>query len=195
VALSRLPGAGALELGRRLADRLGYAFFDIELVDQIAREAGLRAELVRDVDEHVRSAIGRIVAEAFRHERFTESDYVRHLVHVVASLGERGAAVILGRGSPFILSPDRALRVLVVAPREARLERIAKREGLSRPDAERRLARLDAERREFNLHHFGVDADAPTLYDLCLNTAQLSFDAAADVAVAALRARFGAAAG
>jgi cytidylate kinase len=191
VVFSRLPGAGAEELGRRLADRLGYAFFGIELVDRIAQQAGLRADLVRGVDEHIRSSIGRMVTEAFRHERFNESDYLRHLVHVVASLGERGAAVIVGRGSPFILPAELALRVLVVAPREARLERIAKREVLSGAGAERRLADLDAERREFNLHHFRCDPDDPTRFDVCVNTGLLSVDAAADVVVAALRGRFG----
>jgi cytidylate kinase len=192
VAMSRLPGAGADELAHRVAERLGYTPFGIELVDRIAQEAGLRAELVRGVDEHIRSSISRMVTDSFRHERFTESDYVRHLVHVVASLGERGGAVIVGRGAPFILPADRALRVLVVAPREARLERIAKREDLTPLGAERRLADLDAERREFNLHHFHRDPDDPTRFDVCVNTGLLSQDAAADVVVAALRARFGA---
>lgn len=193
VALSRLPGAGAAELGQRLAERLGYAFFGIEIVDHIARETGLRHELVRGLDEHVRSAIDRYVGDAFRAERFTESDYLAHVVRTVASLGERGAAVILGRGSPFILPPERALRLLVVAPRAQRLERVAKQEGLSLAQAEARLATLDAERREFLLHHFRRDPDAAEHYDLSLNLGTLSLEAALDLTEAALRARFGAA--
>ena len=63
IALSRLPSAGAAELGQRLADQLGYAFFGIELVDHIARRAGLHPELVAGVDEHVRSAIDRYVVD------------------------------------------------------------------------------------------------------------------------------------
>jgi cytidylate kinase len=192
VALSRLPGAGAAELGQRLAERLGYAFFGIEIVDRIARETGLRHELVAGVDEHVRNAIDRYLVDAFRPERFTESDYLRHVVSTVASLGERGAAVILGRGSTFILPPERALRVLVTAPRALRLERIAKREGLSREAAEARLTALDAERRGFLLHHFRRDPDAFERYDLGLNLGTFSPDAALDLIEAALRARFGA---
>jgi cytidylate kinase len=191
VALSRLPGSGAAELGRRLAERLGYAFFGIEIVDQIARETGLRHELVAGVDEHVRSTIDRFVVDAFRRERFTESDYLRHVVATVASLGERGAAVVLGRGSPFILPPERALRVLVTAPKAARLERLAKQENLSRRAAEDRLAALDAERRAFLLHHFRRDPDASEHYDIALNLGTLSMEAALDLAEAALLARFG----
>ena len=193
VALSRLPAAGAAELGQRLAERLGYTFFGIELVDHIARQTGLRHELVAGVDEHVRNAIERYVVDAFRRESFTESDYLRHLARTVASLGERGAAVILGRGAQFILPPERALRVLVVAPREARVERLAKQEALSGEQADARLAALDAERREFLLHHFRRDPDAAEHYDLALNLGTLSQDAALDLAEGALRARFGAA--
>jgi cytidylate kinase len=191
VALSRLPGAGAAELGQRLAERLGYAFFGIEIVDHIARQTGLRHELVAGVDEHVRNAIERYVVDAFRAERFTESDYLALVVRTIASLGERGAAVILGRGSPFILPPERALRLLVVAPRAQRVERIAKQEGLARAQAETRLAALDSERREFLLHHFRREPDAPEHYDLSLNLGTLSMEAALDLAEAALRARFG----
>jgi cytidylate kinase len=191
IALSRLPGAGAAEFGQRLAERLGYAFFGIEIVDHIARQTGLRHDLVAGVDEHVRSSIERYVVDAFRAERFTESDYLRHLVRTVASLGERGAAVILGRGAQFVLPPERALRVMLVASRAARAERIAKQEGVTREQANARLAARDAERREFLMHHFRRDPDAAEHYDLTLNLGTLSQDAALDLTELALRERFG----
>jgi cytidylate kinase len=194
VALSRLPGAGADAFGRELAERLDYAFFGIEIVDHIARETGLRKELVAGVDEHVRGTIERYLGDAFRGARFTESDYLRHVVRTIAALGERGAAVILGRGSPFILPPERALRVLLVAPRAHRIERIAKQEHLSREAADARIDALDDERREFLVHHFGRNPDAPEHYDLTLNLGTLSLDAALDLCQIALRARFGASA-
>jgi cytidylate kinase len=194
IALSRLPGSGAAELGQRLAEQLGYAFFGIEIVDHIARRTGLRRELVAGVDERIRSAIDRYVADGLRRERFTESDYARQLVDTIAALGERGAAVVLGRGSVFILPPERALRLLVVAPREFRVERIGRQEGLAGNEAAQRLDALDAERREFLTHHFRGDPDDPTRYDLCLNTGSLGLDGAAVVALAAFGARFGSAA-
>jgi cytidylate kinase len=140
----------------------------------------------------VRSAIERYLVDAFRAQRFTESDYLRQVVETIAVLGERGGAVILGRGSAFILPAERALRVLVAAPRAARLERLAKQEGLAPEQAEFRLEALDAERREFLLHHFQRDPDAAEHYDLALNLGTLSQDAALDLLEDALRARFGA---
>ena len=190
IALSRLPGSGAAELAHQVAEWLDYGCFGIEIVDRIAREQHIRRELVAGLDEHVRSGLERYVIDAFRSRPFSESDYLRAVVHTVATLGERGMAVIVGRGAPFILQPDRALRVLVVAPRSVRLDRIAKEERLARPDAERVLDERDRDRQEFLRHQFGVDPDDPTLYDLVLNTGSLSIEAAATLVVEALRRRF-----
>ena len=175
VVLSRLPGSGASELGQLVAEHLGYAFFDIEIVDRIARNAGIQRELVSNVDERVLSATESLIdGLRNRHTPFSEGAYVSRLVRVIATLGEGGGAVIVGRGSPYILGPELALRVLVVAPRQERIERIAKRDNLTAAEAEARLAREDADRRAFLKRLFRVDPDDASLYDLAVNTA--SFD-------------------
>lgn len=190
IALSRLPGAGAADLGQRLAERLDYTYFGIEIVDWIARSAGLASELVSGVDEHIRSVIERSVSDSFRHQQFNESDYLHHLVRVVTTLGERGAAVILGRGAQFILPAERALRVLVVAPDALRRENLAKQQALASEQAASRLAQEDADRRAFHAHHFGRDPDDPAHYDLVLNRGSVPADAAVELLIAALHARF-----
>jgi cytidylate kinase len=190
VALSRLPGAGAAELGRRAAELLDYGFFGIEIVDRIARELGVQQRLVVGLDERARTVIERYVADAFHTRPFSESDYQRALVRTIATLGERGRAVILGRGAPYVLPASRALRVFVVAPREARIARIAREEGLAPAEAEERLAQRDAERLRFLRQDFGVEPDDPTLYDLVVNTGTLGIEAGAALVVDALLRRF-----
>jgi cytidylate kinase len=190
IALSRLPRAGAADLGRQIAELLDYGLFDIEIVDRIARELGVQRRLVAGLDEHVSSGIERYVADAFRRRRITETDYLRAVVRVVATLGERGRAVIIGRGSPYILPPARALRVLVVAPRETRIERLANEQGMAASAAEHQLAREDEERLQFLRQDFGVEPNDPTLYDLVVNTGTLSIEACAALTIDALRRRF-----
>lgn len=189
VALSRLPGSGAAELGRRVAEKLDYGFFGIELLDQIARERGVERHLLQGLDEHLRSAIERYVGDAFRRGAVTESDYLRHVVHAITALGERGGAVVLGRGAPFILPPERALRVLVIASREDRVARIAAERRLRGSEADRVLRELDAERRGFLRHHFKLDPDEAERYDLVVNTTSLGLDGAVELVLGALRCK------
>lgn len=188
VALSRLPASGAEELGRQVAEKCDYGFFGIELLDYIARERHVDRQLLSVVDEKLRSVIERSVGDAFRHDAYTESDYLRHIVRSVTTLGEHGGAVLLGRGAPYILSGEQALRVLVVAPKNERIGRIAAEQRLGRVEAEGVLDQLDAERREFIEHHFHVDPDDPTLYDLVVNTGTLGLDTSVRLVLEALQA-------
>lgn len=192
IALSRQPGTEATEFAQQVAEALGYACFDIEIVEWIARRAGVARDLVAGVDGRVRNAIERSVADTFRREseRFTESDYLHHLVRVVAALGEQGSAVIVGRGAPYILGPERALRVLVVAPREQRAERFGKLHALDLEHARSSLAREEASRREFLRQHFGRESDEPSDFDLTLNLGSLAFDAALRLLLEAFSIRF-----
>ena len=190
VALSRLRGSGGVEIGRRVAEWLDYGFFDKEIVDWIAREEGIQRQLVEGLDERMRGRIDRYVVDSFQAHPFTESDYLRDLVRIIATLGNRGMAVIAGRGAAFILPPARALRVLVMAPVEERVERFAAAEGIETEAATARLAEEDAERSEFYRTQFGVEQSDPLLYDLVVNTGTLSVEAGARLVVEALRSRF-----
>ena len=190
VALSRLPGTGGAEIGRLVAETLDYGCFDGEIVDQIASELGVDHWMLRGLDERVRSRIDRLVADAFGAQRVPEGVYFQHLARVVATLAERGRAVIVGRGAPFLVPPERGLRVLLIAPRERRIARYAEVMQLPAERARVELDRADAQRAEFVRARFGARQDDPLLYDLTLNTGTLSFELAADLIVEALRRRF-----
>ncbi len=191
IALARQPGAGGEELGPRVAARLGYEFYGAEIVERIATESHVRRQLVAALDEHVRDRMERYAADFFHDSEFRESDYARALVHAIAGIGEHGGAVLLGRGAPYVLGPERSLRVLVVAPRLERVERIrVEGDELSEREAEERLRHLEHERREFLGHHFMVDPDDASLYDVVLNTGSLGIDGAEEVLLRVFEQRF-----
>ncbi len=190
VAMSRLPGSGAAELGRRVAEDLGFGFFGIELVDQIAREGHIHPHLVAGLDERRRDAIERFVRDAVHSNRYDESQYHRALIRVLGTFAKRGMAVILGRGAAFVLPADRTLRVLVVASEPFRLSRLQGAKDLAEATAREQLRHEDAQRRQFNRHHFGVDPDDPELYDLVVNSETLGIPAANALITRAFRERF-----
>jgi len=190
VALSRLPHSGAAEIGHLLAERLGYGYFGIEIVEEIAREQGVARQLVEGLDEHVRNVIERYTVDAVRGRAVTEAEYLRSLVRTIATLGERGGAVILGRGASFILPPERALRVFLLAPRKMRVARLARVRGRREEEALRQLEAEDADRLAFLRHHFESNPDDPVFYDLSINTGYFSPADSVDLIVEALVRRF-----
>ena len=189
VGVARLPGSGGDEVARRVAAWLDYGFFDRDVIDSIARDPGLRGRLEVDLAPESRRAIEVRVREVCARGGATQDEALRARVGVVATLGERGMAVLVGGGAAAILPAASALRVLVVAPREVRAERLAMAQGLSGEAAAKRLAELDADRAAFLLTRFGLTDEDPCRYDLVVNTESLPGDAAAALVVDALRRR------
>jgi len=190
VAFSRLPASGGDEIARRVAEWLDYGFFGVEVLDRIARDASLLGRLEADLAPPLRAAIDARVALVLASARLGDDAVLRQVVRVATTLGERGMAVLLGRGAVAILPASRTLRVLVVAPTAVRIERLAAAQGLARDTASRELAAQDAARAKFLRDHFDLAHEDPTRYDLVLNTEAFSSDAAAALVVDALRRRF-----
>lgn len=190
VALSRLPGSGAAELGQRVAEELGFGFFGVELVDQIARASHVQPRLVERLDERMRDAIERFVRDGVHAREYDESHYYEALIRVLGTFAERGMAVLLGRGAPFVLPPERTFRVLVVASEAFRVARLRAATGLNDEEARERLTVEDAQRIQFNRHYFGVDPNNPGRYDLVVNSESLGVPAAVQLVLQGFHLRF-----
>ena len=189
VAIASLPGAGGGELGPRVAERLGFACFGREIVDQIAAQRGLSEEVLHELDGRVRNAVDRYFTDFFQGARFTEDDFFHAVERFVVPLARSGAAVFVGRGTAFLLRDEPVLRVLAAAPFDVRAERWGQQQGPAAGAAADDLRAEDERRFEFIRHHFGARLDDPSAYDVAVNTDTLGLDLAADVVVDAYRRR------
>lgn len=51
ITISREFGSGGKEIGKRLADELGYAYYDGEIVNLLAKETGLSKKYIENISE------------------------------------------------------------------------------------------------------------------------------------------------
>ncbi len=187
VSISRLPFSGGDEVADRVASWLDYGLFGLDTLREIAHDPALRTQLAADLDPALLHAIEARVEQVFG---ALGQAQLRDLTGVLATLGERGMAVVVGRGALSILPRERTLRVLIVAPVADRVERALAELGGTRGDALRRVDQEDSERLAFLRDRLGISGDDPALYDIVLNTGDLSAEAAAALIVEALRRRF-----
>ncbi len=171
---------GVTTLGGRLAQLL-RAFLERSAAagswDPMAGTTGLEFILGRSYAEAAALPAGNWL---------DDKTYLRTIKTITLELAQKGPVVIIGRGSQVILRDyPGALHVLVLAPKELRLPRLAEREQLSEEDARRRLQESDRARVAFHRKFFKVEVDDPTLYHLVLNTARFSFEDAAGLVCAA----------
>jgi cytidylate kinase len=200
VCISHATGAGGAELGRAVAEGLGYRYVDDEVIAEAAEWAELSPALVADVERR-RSTVARLLGrggDQTTPTRLTAGDPVRslpseddlrHLItDVLHSFSKEGGVVIVAHAASFALAGERALRVLVTASPETRTARIASERGVDTRTAGRLLRDEDAGRADYLKRFYRVDRELPTHFDIVVNTDAVSPQVAAAVVITAARA-------
>ena len=189
--ISREKGAGGNAVARLVGERLGWQVFNNEIVDEIAKKAHVRRQLIESLDEREQATIQDLIGQMLNPGKIGTSDYLAYLKQVVLALGHQGDVVIVGRGARFILPGQFGLSVRMIAPVEARIQRIAGKAHLSLASARMEVEKNDRERVKAIHHHFGLDVTAPLSHDIVINTAAISVEAAAEIVLTALQRRLG----
>jgi cytidylate kinase len=195
IALSTEAGIEAPAVAHALGERLGWHVYDHELVEQVAREMGVRTELLESLGERQKSWLGELFQALFTGETVSEIACVHHLAHTLLALAAHGECILVGHGAAQILPPATTVRVRLVGPRHERIAALQRRCGWSRDKAEQWLEQTDREQRAFLQEHFRIDPADPGQYDLLLNAFRFSPPQCADLIVTALRRLQGTAAG
>jgi cytidylate kinase len=193
VCISHATGAGGEDVGRLVAEGLGFLFVDDEIVAQAAASGGFDPAEVAN-EERRKSLAARIVAALGRggdawaatHDSSAalvaqRSDDIRALIReTIAQTATRGRVVIVAHGASHIVprGPE-ALRVLVTASPATRAKRLGEAKGLDDASAMRELKREDAARRDYLRRFYDIEEERPTQYDLVVNTDLLSVEQAA----------------
>jgi cytidylate kinase len=197
VCISHAAGAGGEEVGRLVADRLGYLYVDEEIVARAAAKGGLDAADVAD-EERRKSFAARALnalaqggGEAWALGTTgpitawdeLDSDDIRSLIReTIEQTAARGKAVIVAHAASHAIGPDAAvLRVFVTASPKTRTARVAEEEGIDEAGAAKALKDSDAGRADYLKRFYDIRDESPTHYDLVLNTDGLSIEQAAEL--------------
>jgi cytidylate kinase len=190
VAIASAFQAGGSAVAAKVGQMLELPVYDHEILEHIATSAKVHVETVETLDLHVQNWIDEYLATLVRERNFDQSDYLMLLGRTVMALWEHGPCVFTGHGSPYVVPRAHALAVRLIAPESVRTARLAETEGIDLDTARRRVHRSDAEREAFHRRLFGVHSTDPYLYDVLINTAELSVDAAAAIVVESFRRKF-----
>lgn len=197
VTMSRSLGALGEEVGRKVAEQLGFQFVDDEIITWAADQAGVSPDTVGQV-ERSQPLMARILAslamapaepagftspELMPLPDYSSFAYRDIIAQVIADTAEKGNCVIVAHGASIPLAGmDGLLRVFVTASPEVRIRRVTE-SGLSERDAKRAVESSDRDRHDFFRRFYNVREELPTHYDLVVSTDVLTIAEAADVIV------------
>jgi Cytidylate kinase-like family len=189
IALNCEAGANGPALARQIGLRLGWYVYDHELVEWIAREMGVRAELLKSVDEKQKSWFEEAFEAFFVGRPVSPVAYVHHLVKTLLALAAHGECIFVGRGGAQVLPPQTTLGVRLVGPLKERIAAIQRRFGYAPDEAARWVEQRDHERRAFVQEYLHRDVTDPDQYDLLLNAFRLSAEQGVELTVIVLHMR------
>jgi cytidylate kinase len=192
VTLFESYGSGAEEVGPRVAEALGVAFHaqafssdDLEGSAAPRADDSLLSRVFAAMGGSYAALDGPSVAMAQRDDHELVLRNTRWVTEAARSGG-----VIVGRNGALILATwPRALHVRLDAPVEQRVERAARRSGITTARAAKRQRREDDIRADMSIRFYGWDPRDPTRYDLVLNTGTLDMDVCVDIVVHACQVK------
>lgn len=200
ITIGRQFGSGGRVIGRLIADKLGIAFYDKELMLHAAAQAGLNPEFFEHSDERVPRFIngaipfnlGMNVMTWYSGTSSISDDCLyRAQSDFIHSVAAQAPCVIVGRSADYVLRDmPGVISVFIHAPIEVCAQRILSRSDSTDLAKARRLAERTNKLRA-NYYNFYTDkvwGDAAS-YDLCVDSSKMPVDAVADMIIAYVRAR------
>jgi cytidylate kinase len=210
ITISRQYGSGGDEIAAQVCERLGYRYFNKQLMSQVATEVGLSPTEIVDFPEddyQVRSFLERLfgwgrssrVAHVGTWTENTGGTRVREVLELdetqmisfvqstIQAAYRHGNVVIVGRGGQAILkNMPGVLHVQIQAPIELQNQRIHELENVSLAEARERAIKHDQAAANYLKHFYNINWLDPHLYDLVINTHKLNIDTAAQLIVTAI---------
>lgn len=199
VTIGRQYGSGGREIGERLACLLGVAYYDKKLVYKAAEKSGFSMEAFMKQDEEVPRGLAWLFS--YSSKGFVSNNGGIPLddqlfiaqAQAIKDIAHQSSCVIVGRCADYVLEDLHdelnVVDVFLHSTDEARLERIARRNGLSLADATARMKQIAPRRANYYERYTDRKWGDLHNFDLTMNTAHLDADAAARAIVEYLVAR------
>lgn len=176
ITISRQFGSGGRSIGKAVAERLGYAYYDSELVAKVAKQTGFDPSYIAEAGEYApgKSMFSYAFAVANRGVGGAvnpSDDLWAAQCSVINELAEKGNCVIVGRCADYILR-DRSdcMNVFIHAATQYKAKRIVELYGVRDDSPEKRLEEKDS-RRKVNYKYFtGREWGVASNYHLCLDS-------------------------
>ena len=166
VTVSRESGCGGEAIAERLSVELKLHLYSWEIVEQIAKDAHVSAQVVSTLDEKTQSEMEDWLGSFHGNRSLSSYAYVETLKKVIFAIAAHGSAIILGRGSNFFLPTEKRIGICLVAPFEVRIRNVMNELRCSEAHAHAHIVELGTEHREFVKTYFNADIHDPTRFHL-----------------------------
>ncbi len=188
ITIGREFGSGGREFGKRLAEELGIAYYDREIMEEISKRTQLAESYIHHIVEGAPGVYYPITVGKTLHG--AEPDYLlrqytsvyAEQANTIRDMAAKSDCVIVGRCADYILREQNPLRIFVYADMESKLRRCREKshedDALTDKQLARKIRHVDRSRARYYEYYTGRKWGERVNYDLMVNTSAMSIKAA-----------------
>ena len=197
ITIGREFGSGGREIGRRLSELLGYAYYDKEIVTEISHHTQLAEDYVRQIIDQKPNLFFSLSTGRTLHAATT--DYIlkqqtavyAEQTRTLKEMAKKSPCIIVGRCADFILRELSPLRLFVYADMSSKVIRCRERgeemEHLTEKQLIGRIRKVDRNRAKYYRYYTGQKWGDRTNYDISINTSTIPPETVAELLAKLIR--------
>ena len=176
IAIGRQFGSGGHDIGMILAEKLGYDFYDAEIIQMTAGTTGYTPEFIKKNEEIMTNSliydlVNQMYLNADMQDEAPKDKIFEAECQVVRNLAKKGNCVIVGRCADYVLrNSGNCLKVFFSAPLVSRIRRVAQRQNISEGEAKATVQKNEKLRADNYRYYTRRMWGAAGNFDLSLNT-------------------------
>lgn len=193
VTIGRQFGSGGHNIGEKLAEKLGFAYYDKKLIELAAEKSGMSQSVLSEADEKAANpwlyaAMSQTGQTHINLNLCTNDALFTTQSEIIRGIAKSENAVIIGRCSDYILKDEnvKLINVYIYAPMEARIKRTMERDKVTEAQAVALIKKNDKQRKLYYDFYTDRKWASHVNYDITLNSETFGIDGCADIIIRAV---------
>ncbi len=183
ITISREFGSGGRELGKRLADEMGYTYYDRQIISLLAEETNMSEEYIHNISEQGIYPIGYSKVRSFQSYPAYQKKQIDLLVaerNIIQRIAKEGNCIIVGRCAGDVLIDENPMNIFVYSDMETKIQRCLEKaeldEGLSDKEMKKKINEVESRRKRYHDLIGRGEWKDPANFHLCINTSNTEIE-------------------
>ena len=188
ITVGREYGSGGRFIAKLVAERLGIAFYDNELITEACKESGLSPAILETYDEKTDGFFS--VAGMYSYDMSLSQKVFLAQFDAIKKIADTESCVIVGRCADYVLKDyENLVSIFVCAPMDEKVKRVTEYYNVKPEKAVSTITKKDKKRRAYYNYYTDLDWGKAANYDMCINS-KLGIEQCVNLIVQYVKERF-----